>query len=97
MPDTGGRYISLAVFCEKVLTETDGGISLIRIFDRYNVPAPSEAHPLSIPLNVVIVLRSGVFRGPATLKLRPISPSESEVATLEYQVNFEGDNERGTF
>jgi hypothetical protein len=96
MPDTGGRYISVAVFCEKVLREGDGGLSLIRIFDRYSVPAPSpQTPPANIPLNVVVLLRSGMFRGPATLKIRPVSPSEQQLSTLEFPVNFEGDNERG--
>lgn len=95
--DTGGRYISLAVFCERILTEQDGGISLIRIFDRYSLAAPSpEAQPTPIPLNVVIMLRAGMFRGPATIKISPVSPSGTTLSTLEFPVNFEGDNERGT-
>lgn len=96
MPDTGGRYISLAAFCEKVLTEADGGISLIRVFDRYNLPAPSPQAPApTIALNVVVLLRSGMYRGPATLKIRPVSPAEQILTTLELPINFEGDNERG--
>jgi len=45
MADTGSPYISLAVFCENILKELDGSIGLIRIFDRYNVPAPSPQFP----------------------------------------------------
>jgi hypothetical protein len=97
MSSTGGRFISLAVFCEKVLTEADGAISLIRIFDRYSVQAPSPQNPAAnIPLNVVVMLRSGMFRGPATLKFLPNSPSGQILSTLEFPILFEGDDERGS-
>ena len=90
-------YLSVATFCEKILTEADGGVSLIRMFDRYSLPAPSPQTPASpIPLNAAIILRSGIFRGPATLKIRPNSPSGQELPTLEFPIHFEGDDERGS-
>jgi hypothetical protein len=97
MPDTGGRYLSIATLCEKILTEADGAISLIRVFDRYTVPAPSPEGPNpTIPANVVLAFRSGIYRGPATIKFRTISPSEDLLGAIEFPVQFEGDNERGT-
>src|SRR5437879_267256 len=89
-------YLAIAVFCEKVLREGDGVMSLIRVFDRYSLPAPSAQTPPSpIPLNLVILMRSGIFRGPATIKLRPVSPSGEEKPVLEFPTHFEGDDERG--
>jgi len=90
-------YLSMAVFCEKILTEADGAISLIRVFDRYSMPAPSPQAPANpIPLNLAVLFRSGIFRGPATIKLVPNTPSQQQLQPLEFPSNFEGDDERGS-
>jgi hypothetical protein len=94
--DTSGQHLSIAVLCEKILQEQDGGISLIRVFDRYNVPEPTETVPvLTIPLTLVVLMRSGIFRGPSTLKIQGYSPSGQALPPIEVPMLFEGDDERG--
>ena len=89
MSDTGGQYISIAVFCEKLLQEADGGMSLIRVFDRYSVPEPSETIPVvTIPLTLVLLMRSGIFRGPVTVKIVGHSPSGQELPPIEIPRNL---------
>lgn len=80
-----------------MLKEADGSVSLIRIFDRYSVAAPTPQSPQQpLPLNLVIMMRSGIFRGPATIKIKATSPSGTDLPTLEFPVHFEGDDERAT-
>src|SRR5271157_4694811 len=96
MEEMGGPYLSIAVFCEKLLQESDGGLSLIRVFDRYTVAEPSESIPITtIPLTLVILMRSGIFRGPSTINVVGYSPSGQEIANIPIPTLFEGDNERG--
>ena len=89
-------YLSLAVFCEKVLKETDGVLSAIRIIDRFTIPGTSERMPVStVIFSVLIVLKSGDFRGRAEIELRPTTPSGQLLPIMRFPVNFEGDADRG--
>ncbi|MBV9767978.1 MAG: hypothetical protein JOZ32_00265 [Bryobacterales bacterium] len=95
--DTSGQHLSIAVFCEKLLQEKDGGISLIRVLDRYHVSEPTETIPVqTIPLTLVILMRSGIFRGAATIKVQGYSPSGQALPPIELPTYFEGDDERGS-
>ncbi len=38
----GGPYLAFAVICERVLTEADGTISLIRVVDRFTIRGPAD-------------------------------------------------------
>lgn len=93
---TGGPYLCAAVFCEKVLTESDGVKSLVRIIDRFTISAEQPDMPESnIELTICIFLKAGDFRGPADICIEPVSPSGHKYPRLSLNVNFEGDNDRG--
>jgi hypothetical protein len=93
----GGRYLAAAFLCEKILREADGAISCIRIFDKYMIPEPAEGAITRIDFSVFISFRSGMFRGPASVKIRPVTPSGTSLPQMEFPVHFEGDDERGVF
>lgn len=89
-------YLHIATFCEKVLRETDGVMSIIRVFDRFNVTGDTAEMPTTIlTFMVVVSFKSGFMRGKQTVRLRPKSPSGKELPAMEIPVLFEGDDDRG--
>jgi hypothetical protein len=95
-PDVFRAYLHVATFCEKVLRETDGVMSVIRIFDRFNVMGDSEQMPpTSFSFMVLIGFKSGFMRGKQTIRLKPISPTGKELPAMEIPMLFEGDDDRG--
>jgi hypothetical protein len=93
---TGGPYLQTAVFCDRVLRETDGVYSLIRIVDRWTVAGTTEQMTTTlIQTNLVIIMKSGICRGAAKIQVIPTSPSGQEMASVQLPVNFEGDDDRG--
>jgi len=89
-------HLAIAVFCEKVLKEADGVLSLIRVVDRFRVPGTSpEMQKSSIRFTMVIMFRSGFIRGKTNISVTPYSPSKKELPGTNLPVLFEGDDERG--
>jgi hypothetical protein len=97
--DTGGPYLNAALLCEKVLEERDGVLSIIRAIDRITITAVSTGAPIpeGVPLGVVafafaVVIRSGVFKGTASIKLTIHAPSGNSVGESSLDVFLEGDD-----
>ena len=96
MPNDSGPYLTGALFCEKVLREADGVLSLIRVVDRWTVTGPLERMPLTvIQTTLVILMRSGIFRGSSQITVGPESPSGIRMPIMTFPVVFEGDDDRG--
>lgn len=97
-PEVFRAYLQIATFCEKVLRETDGVLSIIRMFDRFNVVGDSAEMPVTVlQFTVVVGFKSGFMRGKQTLRLRPVSPTGKELPAMEIPMLFEGDDDRGSF
>ena len=96
MPVSGGPYLVTACFCDKVLQEADGVLSLIRIVDRWNVVGTTAAMlPTFVMGNLVILFKSGTVRGSAQLAITPVTPDGERMTPILAPVLFEGDDERG--
>jgi hypothetical protein len=96
MPTEGGPYLSVATLCEKALQETDGVVSLIRIVDRWTVNGPSGEMPKTpIQATMVLMFKSGFHRGPGRVTITPITPREAQLQAMDFDVHFEGDEDRG--
>lgn len=96
MSFAGGPYLAGALFCEKVLRESDGVVSLIRVVDRWTVRGSTEVMPQTlIQCTLVIMMKSGSFRGSGQLTLTPTAPSGKIMASIHLPVIFEGDDDRG--
>jgi len=92
----GGPFVTVATFCERVLEEKDGVNTLVRIVDRYYVDiSSSEQLPTgvkpAIATSLMVIVKSGDFRGPATvtIKLRLPSGDYSE-RVVNAPVTFDG-------
>lgn len=75
-----GPYLQTAVFCEKVLQEKDGVLSLIRIIDRLTHaeagPSPPEIMPKFVyNLMAVLTLKSGNATGSIQIRVELEKPS----------------------
>lgn len=97
--DSGGPYLNAALLCEKVLIERDGVITAIRLVDRVTVmavssgvPVPDVLPPSSVSFHLLIVLKSGIFKGTAPIKLVILTPSGKEIGESSTDAFFEGDD-----
>lgn len=98
MPVSGGPYLSIAVFCEKVLRESDNVMTLVRIVDRWNITGPTETieTPVVIQATLVVVFKSGTYRSSTSkLTITPRTPSGVALPELNVSALFEGDDDRG--
>ena len=99
MPDTG-PHVQLATFCERVLQEPDGVLSLVRVLDRVTVVAGFPGAPDEIPaghpvqVTLVVALRSDQARGRSKISIDPEKPDTTHLPSAEFDVSFEGE-ERG--
>ena len=95
-------YVQVASLFEKILTEKDGVISLIRMVDRFTVPTPppgllpEDAKP-HINMRLVVSLKGGSeLQGDyeVTIQLRgPTEPNVNE--PIQIKVSFTGDHLQG--
>ncbi len=92
-----GPYLTTATFCEQVLQETSGVLSLIRIVDRMIITAsgpdaPEEMPPAQLNWTLVVTLKSGDAHGSHPVKIVPQLPSGETMSPTTLSVHFEGDN-----
>ncbi len=98
MPIAGGPYLTAAFLCEKVLREADGVLSAVRIVDRWNINGTTETltAPAVIQASLVIMFKSGVYRGNAQLSIVPITPqTNTRMQAIVIPVLFEGEDDKG--
>jgi len=94
-----GPYIQMAGLCEQVIEDKRGALSLIRIVDTIThtearPDAPAEMPPVTYPMKMVIMLKSGRARGRHELKIVPELPSGGLKDPLIRSIQMEGE-ERG--
>lgn len=96
-------YLNFAVICERVLHETDGVMSIIRIVDQLTVtvatPPGADVPPelLSAPpvgLTFAIGLKSSGYSGPVPVKVRIESPTGLTLPEFETTQQI-GEADRG--
>lgn len=96
-PETG-PYLQLACLCEKVLTDSDGVLSLIRVVDQITqtttgIDVPDQMPPFVVTdLKLVISLKAGKARGRYAVKIRPEDPSGIQLPPFETPVQLSPGN-----
>lgn len=94
-----GPYIAAALFCERVLQESDGVLSAIRIIDQQIVHGPNvpgDMPPATMNATLLIALKAGETRGRYTVRVAPEEPSGQQLPPVDFAVNFlGGDGEQG--
>ena len=94
-----GPYIQVAAFCEQVLEDKTGVLSLIRVIDTLThtearPDAPEEMPPVTYTLKLVIMLKPGAARGRHELRIVPELPSGENLPEFMSSVHLAGE-ERG--
>lgn len=91
--ETSGPFLAMAVLCETSLQEANGVLSIIRIMERIQVNGPTpEMQPVNVKFTLVVVLRSGFYRGNAKVTIKPIPPSNTDMPAIEATVLLEGED-----
>jgi hypothetical protein len=92
-----GPYVNAAMFCDRVLQEADGVISLIRVIDRLTVTAqaPGGEAPPELPegqlqVTLVVTFKSDDAQGRYPVTIRPQLPSGTYLPENTIDVMFEG-------
>jgi hypothetical protein len=84
-----GPFLQLACFCEKVITDNTGVLTLVRVVDRFTQTLAGPDVPEQMPpfvltnLQLVIALKAGEARGRYALKIRPEDPSGLQLPPTE--------------
>lgn len=92
-------FVNLAAFCDRVLQEVDGTISLIRVIDRITLQVPDDASPREVPAlivhaNAVLAFKSGPVQGTRDVSLRIRNPQgEIQETKSPFPVSFQGGNQ----
>jgi hypothetical protein len=99
-PFAYGPYVQVAALCERVLTEADGVLSLIRIVDvithtERGPDPPREMPEVRYPLTLVLTLKAGTARGRHDVTITPELPSGETRQPFTTTVQMEGAG-RGT-
>lgn len=99
MPFETGPHIQVAAFCEQVIEEKTGVLSLIRLIDTVTQTEsgsepPAEMPPLTWRMKLVLALKPDRARGRHEIKLVPEQPSGETKEPMQLSVNLEGE-ERG--
>ena len=94
-----GPYIQMAGFCEQVIEEKTGVLSLVRVVDTImrsaqGPDAPAEMPSFKYPLKLVLMLKSGRAKGRHDLKVVAEMPSGESKEPLIQSIQLEGE-ERG--
>lgn len=84
-------YVQIAAFCQTAIQEANGILSIIRITDRYQIVGQTkEVQSTTVNLTLVVILKSGNMQGSATMTIRPITPSGTQLPQVNIPVLFEG-------
>lgn len=91
-----GPYVAAALFCESVLEEKTGVLSIIRIVDTLTHNSQGANPPNDMPsfthtMFLVISLKSGMARGRNELRVQPQQPDGSTKEEINFTFHFEGD------
>lgn len=97
MTELGGPYLALAVFCENVIEDKHGVLSIIRVIDRTIVTATGSGAPETMPafpMNATMVLafKSGFAKGSHRIKIRPVNPDGKPLPEVVVPLHLEGDD-----
>jgi hypothetical protein len=90
-----GPFLSAAVFCEEAKQDGEGFLSLSRIIDHIVVVGadPNVMPPTQIVTTLVVIFRSGKFRGSSQITVNQLSPSGLSVPLFSFPTFFQGDDQ----
>jgi hypothetical protein len=102
MAYVGGPHIQAACFCEMVIEDKTGVMSLIRIIDTLTHTEtgpnpPEDIPPVPVSMKLVLMLKSGKARGRSSLRIIPEFPTGATQELPIYSLHFEGEEKGHNF
>jgi hypothetical protein len=90
-----GPFLTLATFCEQVIEDKSGVLSLIRLVDRmyvsaYGPTAPEQMPPTTLNWILILSFKAGKARGSHAIKIEPELPSGLRLQPIILSAYFEG-------
>jgi len=92
-----GPFLTMAVFCDRVIEGKDSVLSIIRVVDRVDVTIPPDAQqPFKVPIAITLVIgfRAGSARGAYILRLEVDTPTGKTSLVGETPISFQGPGEQ---
>jgi hypothetical protein len=95
--DPDGPFLQAALICERLLTEQDGVLSMIRVVDRIFFVTDEDGNLINprYPLVLLVTFKAGAARGNFNVEIRREKPSGEEGPVLSTSIYFEGEGDRG--
>ena len=92
-----GPYIQVAAFCEQVIEDKTGVLSLIRVIDTITHTAsgpqpPAEMPPVPWRMKLVLALKPGRARGRHEVRIVPEQPSSEPKEPIALSVHLDGED-----
>lgn len=88
-----GPFLATAVLCERADRDRYGALTITRIIDGIVLPAAArQTPPTIIELTLVVIFRSGKFRGSREIALQQISPSGAVAPPTVFPTLFQGED-----
>jgi hypothetical protein len=96
MSSKEGPFIQAGCFCEMVIEDNTGVLSLIRIIDTLThtfagPEPPKDLPPFTHNLKLVLMLKSGSARGRFTLKIYPELPTGETKNPADVTIHLDGE------
>ena len=83
--------LATAVLCERVLQEKDNVLTLIRLVDRFTIPAEKDSEPSpGLKATMLLSFKSGNYRGKLNVRIDHASPTEKRANLHTGDMTFEG-------
>lgn len=95
-----GPYVQAALLCERVVQETGGRVTIVRLLDRVVVRArvaadPAQIQPTNVSCQAVIILKTGAHPGRFRLRLRLVSPSKKPLREFSTEIDLPNKEDQG--
>jgi len=90
-----GPYLSAALICERILTESDRVISAMRIVDTITISTDAETSipkggVLPLQVTLLVSFKAGHFRGKQQLNITLVGPSGKRKPFFGAELDFSG-------
>ena len=90
-----GPFLTAALFCDEAQQDRDGFLSLSRIIDHIVILGtdPNTMPPTQVVTTLVVIFRSGSFRGSSQITVNQLSPSGVSAPLFSFPTFFQGDDQ----
>jgi hypothetical protein len=88
-------YVGAALICERVLVESDGVLTAVRIVDTFTLPPEPTLPPGmegGIQFTILVMLKAGDVRGPSRLEINIRYPSGKREELSKPSIVLEGED-----